>query len=269
MKAATDTGSGAGSDADAPAGRAADDTLKSLTKIARILECFSTADRALSLAELCERTGYPRSTTHRLLASMREVGFLDQDRTRERYRLGLKLFEFGNVVLSNMDLHREARPYAEQLGRLTGQLVHLAVFDGRQAVVIHRSDPSDHATPLTHIENAPVHCTSVGKAILAFQPPAIIDRLIAAGLRRYTDTTIADGDMLRDELARIRERGYAVDEAEHQPGLRCVGAPIRDPSGRVFAAISVSGPAWKLPSSEVEALAKMVVHCAQSIADRL
>jgi DNA-binding IclR family transcriptional regulator len=250
-------------------GRGSDDTLKSLTKIVRILECFSTADRALSLAELCDRTGFPRSTTHRLLASMKEVGFLDQDRMRDRYRLGLKLFEFGNIVLSNMDLHREARPYVEQLGRLTGQLVHLAVFDGRQAVVIHRSDPSDNATPLTYIENAPVHCTSVGKAVLAFQPPMVIDRLIAAGLRRYTDATITTGPELMAELARIRERGYSVDEGEHQPGLRCIGAPIRDQNGRVFAAVSVSGPAWKIPLGEVEAISKIVVHSAGAISVRL
>ncbi len=250
-------------------GRGSDDTLKSLTKIVRILECFSTADRALSLAELCDRTGFPRSTTHRLLASMKEVGFLDQDRMRDRYRLGLKLFEFGNIVLSNMDLHREARPYVEQLGRLTGQLVHLAVFDGRQAVVIHRSDPSDNATPLTYIENAPVHCTSVGKAVLAFQSPMVIDRLIAAGLRRYTDATITTGPELMAELARIRERGYSVDEGEHQPGLRCIGAPIRDQNGRVFAAVSVSGPAWKIPLGEVEAISKIVVHSAGAISARL
>jgi len=246
-----------------------DDTLKSLAKVVRILECFSTADRALSVAELCDRTGFPRSTTHRLLASMKDVGFLDQDRTRDRYRLGLKLFEFGNVVLSNMDLHREARPYVEQLGRMTGQLVHLAVFDGRQAVVIHRSDPSDNATPLTYIENAPVHCTSVGKAILAFQPASVIDRLIGDGLRRYTDTTITNGPDLIAELTAVRERGYAVDDTEHQPGLRCIGAPIRDPSGRVFAAVSMSGPAWKIPASEGPAISKMVIHCAHSISARL
>src|SRR5262245_48222853 len=123
--------------------RGSDDTLKSLGKIVRILECFSTTDKTLSVAEVCERTGYPRSTTHRLLASLKEVGLLDQDRHRDRYRLGIKLFELGNIVLANMDLHREARPYVEQLGKLTGQLVHLAAFDGRQAIVIHRSDPSD------------------------------------------------------------------------------------------------------------------------------
>ncbi len=249
--------------------RSSDETLKSLSKIARILECFSTADRAMSLADLCERTGLPRSTTHRLLASMKEVGFLDQDRMRDRYRLGLKLFEFGNIVLSNMELHREARPYVEQLGRISGQLVHLAVFDGRQAVVIHRSDPSDSATPLTHIENAPVHCTSVGKAILAWQSPDVVERLIRAGLRRYTEATVIDGEALQAELRKIRDRGYSVDEGEHQPGLRCIGAPIRDQSGRVFAAVSVSGPAWKIPLGEVETLSKMVLHCAASISSQL
>jgi DNA-binding IclR family transcriptional regulator len=249
--------------------RGGDDALKSLTKIARVLECFSTAERALSVAELCQRTGFPRSTTHRLLSSMKEVGFLDQDRSRDRYRLGLKLFEYGNVVLSNMDLHREARPYVEQLGRLTGHLVHLAVFDGRQAVVIHRSDPSDKATPLTHIENAPVHCTSVGKAILAYQPAEVVDRLISSGLRRYTDTTITSGPELEGELVRIRDRGYSIDEAEHQPGLRCIGAPIRESSGRVFAAVSISGPAWKIPAAETETISKIVVHCAESISAKL
>jgi DNA-binding IclR family transcriptional regulator len=259
----------AGTEATAKRARGSDDTLKSLSKIVRILECFSTVDRAMSLAELCDRTGLPRSTAHRLLASMREVGFLDQDRTRDRYRLGLKLFEFGNIVLSNMDLHREARPYVQQLGRLTGQLVHLAVFDGRQAVVIHRSDPSDSTTPPTYIENAPVHCTSVGKAILAFQPPAVINRLIAAGLRPYTDTTITKGPDLIAELTRIRERGYSVDEGEHQPGLRCIGAPIRDQNGRVFAAVSISGPAWKIPLGEVESLSKIIIHSANAISAQL
>jgi DNA-binding IclR family transcriptional regulator len=96
---------------------------------------------------------------------MKEAGLLEQDRERNRYRLGLKLFEFGNIVLANMDLHREARPFVDALTRLTGQVVHLAMFDGRQAVVVHRSDPSpDGSMPATFIESAPTHCTGVGVA---------------------------------------------------------------------------------------------------------
>jgi DNA-binding IclR family transcriptional regulator len=250
--------------------RGSDENLKSLVKVARILECFSTVDRSLSLGDICARTGFPKSTTHRLLASMRETGLLDQDRERDRYRLGLKLFEFGNLVLANMDLHREARPSVDALTRLSGHVVHLAVFDGNQAVVIHRSDPSpEGGSPATFIEAAPVHCTSVGKSILAFQAEAVVKRIAGAGLERYTENTITDARRLEAELARIRKRGYAIDDAEHQPGLRCVGAPIRDQSGRVFAGLSVSGPAWRLRTEDVKGLSELVIHHARAISTSL
>lgn len=247
-----------------------DDNLKSLSKVAAILDCFSTTHRAMSLADICKQTGYPRSTTHRLLASMREVGFLDQDRERERYRLGIKLFAYGNVMLANMDLHREARPYVEALGRMTGLSVHLAVFGGERAVVIHRAEPAPGGlTPLNLLENAPVHCTSIGKAILAFQPESVLERVIEAGLTRYTDSTITDGDQLRRELQKVRDRGYALDNGEHQPGLRCVGAPIRDQFGRVFASISATASSMQFPADREASVAAVVIHHAGQISSHL
>ena len=244
----------------------AEEGLKSLTKVVRVLDAFSTLNRTLSLTDICRVTGFPKSTTHRLLASMREAGLLDQDEQRDRYRLGMKLFELGNIVLANMELHREARPFVDALTRQGGQAVHLAVFDGRRAIVIHRADASaDKAASPTMIEQAPVHCTSVGKAILAYQPEPVIQRIIDAGLARFTESTITEPAALHQELQKIRERGYAIDEGEHQPGLRCVGAPIRDRSARVIAGISITGPAWRLPLTEVEGIAKLVVHYARSI----
>ena len=169
-----------------------------------------------------------------------------------------------------MELHREARPFADALTRQGGHAVHLAVFDGARAIVIHRVDASPEKTPSpTMVEQAPVHFTSVGKAILAFQPEPVIQRIIDAGLERFTDNTIADPAALREELRITRERGYAVDEAEHQPGLRCVGAPIRAQSGRVVAGISITGPAWRLPLAEVEGVAKLVMHHARGISSAL
>jgi DNA-binding IclR family transcriptional regulator len=249
--------------------RETDDGLKSLVKVVRILECFSVNDRALSLADICQRTGFPKSTTHRLVASMREVGFLDQDRERDRYRLGLRLFEFGDIVLANLDVRREARPIMETLQQMVGQAVHLAVFDGLRAVVIHRADGAGDAAKSSLIENAPVHCTSLGKAILAFQSEEAIERVIASGLSRHTDQTITDPDALRATLLRVRETGYAIDNEEHQPGIRCVGAPIRDQTGRIFAGLSVSGPSWQMPLSEIPDLAKIVVYQARVISQRL
>lgn len=248
----------------------ADDGLKSLVKIVRILDCFSTTRRSLSLTELCAATGYPRSTTHRLISSMREVGLLHQERQRDSYRLGLKLFELGNIVLANMDLHREARRHVEALSRISGQLVHLALFDGRQAVVIHRVDSTpEGGSPPTLVEAAPVHCTSVGKAILAFQPAEVVEAIIKAGLKSFTDKTITSAKKLQAELAQIRKRGYAVDDGEHQPGLRCIGAPIRDNTRRVIAGLSISGPAWKIPVAEIESLSKVVIHHADQISAHL
>lgn len=250
--------------------RRSDESLKSLTKVVRVLECFSTSQRSLSLAEICARTGYPRSTAHRLLAAMREVGFIEQDRERDAYRLGLRLFEFGNIVLANLELHREGRAVVDALHRLTARAVHLAVFDGLRAVVIQRTEAqTDGGLANTLFENSPAYCTSVGKAILAYQPPETVARVIEAGLERFTETTITDPEALQRELELTRQRGYAIDESEHQPGLRCIGAPIRDQSGQVFAAISVSAPAWQLPLSEVDDLNKVVIYHANLISQRL
>jgi DNA-binding IclR family transcriptional regulator len=247
-----------------------DESLKSLTKVARVMECFSTVRRSLSLSEICKLTGYPRSTTHRLVTAMKEVGFIEQDRGREDYRLGLRLFEFGNIVLANLDLHREGRPIVDALHRLTSQTVHLAVFDGFNAVVIQRTEsPTESGIGASFVESSPTYCTSVGKAILAFQPGETVERVIAAGLRRYTETTITDPAALRAEMEAIRGRGYAIDEAEHQPGLRCVGAPIRNQKGAVFAAMSVSSPAWQLPQSEIGDLSSVVIYHANMISQLL
>lgn len=245
-----------------------DESLKSLTKVSRVLDCFTTSHRALSLAEICARTGYPRSTTHRLLAAMREVGFIEQDRERDFYRLGLRLFELGNTVLANLELHREGRVIVDALHRLTSRAVHLAVFDGLRAVVIQRTE-SEPMLSNTMVENSPAHCTSVGKAILAHQPPEIVDRVIAAGLERFTETTITDPATLESELDLTRQRGYAIDNGEHQPGLRCIGAPIRNQAGAVFAGISVSAPAWQMPQAEVDELNKVVIYHANLISQRL
>jgi len=249
-------------------GRRSEDAVKSLIKVVSILEAFSTSRRSMSLAEISAATGFPRSTTHRLAASLRDVGLLDQDGHRDRYRLGIKLFELGNTVLANMDLHREARPVVDALSQVSGHLVHLAVFDGQQAIVIHRVS-ADSGTPLTLIEAAPVHCTSVGKAILAFQPPAKIDAVIAGGLKRFTDSTITDGRKLKSELKQIRARGYAVDEGERQPGIRRIGPPIQDRAGRTVAGLSVSGPARRLQKDQVAGLARIVVHHATLVAAKL
>lgn len=220
------------------------------------------------MAEICAETGYPPSTAHRLLAAMREVGFVEHDRERDTYRLGLRLFELGNVELAELDLHREGRAIVDALHRLTGKPVHLAVFDGLSTIVIQRT-VADPMLSNTMVENSPAYCISVGKAILAFQPPEIVQRVIDAGLERFTKTTITDPVALEAQLETVRQRGFAIDNGEHRPGLRCVGAPIRNQLGATFAAISVSAPTWQVPIAEIDDMNKVVIYHANLISQRL
>lgn len=245
-------------------------TLKSLRKMVAVLECFSPAERSLTLADIARNIALPKSTVHRLLASLREVGFVEQDRDRESYRLGLRLFRLGSIALINMDLHGEARPFVERLARLSGEGVHLCAFDGQKMVTIDHHEPDGRSADwVTTITGCPAYCTGVGKATLAFQSIETIDWVIAAGLQRFTRNTITDGVALGADLAEVKARGYAVDNAEHQIGVRCIAAPIRNGVGEVFAAISVSGPAERITADRIETLAELVIDAASQISQRL
>lgn len=245
-------------------------TLKSLRKMVAVLECFSPAERSLTLGDITRKIDLPKSTLHRLLASLREVGFVEQDGDRERYRLGLRLFRLGSIVLANLDLPGEAQPFVRRLARISGEGVHLCVFDGQKMVTIdHREPDGRSADWVTTITGCPAYCTGVGKAALAYQSRETIEAVIAAGLPRFTRNTITDGAALLADLAEARARGYAVDNAEHQIGVRCIAAPIRNGMDEVFAAISVSGPAERITPDRVGTLAELVVDTANQISHRL
>jgi IclR family transcriptional regulator, KDG regulon repressor len=246
-------------------------SVKSLFKMLEVLEAFSATEPELSVVEMARRTGMPRTTVHRIVDSLRSVGFLEQDASRDRYRLGLKLFELGGSALMNLPLYREAPPFVDTLAKLSGEDVHLCIFDGAQMVFVNRRSQiaaRPHNTVIT-MEASPCHSTGVGKAALAFQSEAVIDRVIRAGLPRFTPNTIVEPKKLKAELAAIRSRGYSIDHCEHEPELRCVGAPIRNGAGRVFAAISASGPARRVTQERVAELAKIVMTHAELLSIRL
>lgn len=246
------------------------DLVQSLHKMSRILQCFGPDARTLGLNDIHERTGFPKATTHRLLSTMKEIGFIEQARGRDRYRLGLRLFEMGSLFLANLDLHREAQPHVDRLAKISGETVHLCIFDGLHAVFVDRRElESGPSSVVMTIEGAPSYCTGVGKAMLAFRGEETIERVIAAGLRRFTPTTITDPEALRADLAETRRRGYSIDRSEHQPNLQCVGAPIRDAGGSVFASVSVSGQRERVPDQRIPILGDLVMETAATISRAL
>jgi len=220
--------------------------LKSLRKAMRVLECFSLQESRLPLTDIARKVGLPLSTAHRILATLRDVGIVEQEGDRDLYRLGLKLLELGSMVLANMEVHREALPYIEEM-----------------------DSPHGLASNVTIGKGAPAYCTGVGKALLAFQPENVVDHVCRLGLTKFTPQTITHPEKLRKELTQVRAQGYAVDNAEHQPDVRCVAAPIRNHSGNVIASLSVSGPATRIPKDRIPGLAARVREVAGKLSARL
>lgn len=244
-----------------------DSGAKSLRKMALVLDSFSRNKPSMTVAELSVATGLPKATVHRIVASLREVGLLDQDGRRQGYRLGLKMFHYGSDVLANLDTPTRAHPHIARLQQLTGEIIHFHMFDGSQMVCVEREEMA--ASSLTTLQAAPTYCTSVGKAFLAFQSEELIRKIAAQGLPSHTANTITSLDALLAELELTRKRGFAIDNEEIEVGVRCVGAPIRDSMGRVFAAVSVSAPAERMPDSRLMGLAPTVIQTANDISAAL
>lgn len=237
-------------------------------KMMAILECFSRTDKALTVLQISRRTELPRTTVHRLVSTLKALGLLEQDRDRDKYRLGLKLFELGNTVLANMDVQREAAESISTLSNKTGLSVHLGVFDGHGIIMVSRHDSRGLNNVVT-LESAAAHCSATGKAVLAHQDERVLKRVLEQGLPAFTTKTITEPDELRAELARTLERGYSIDDSEYEDWRRCVGAPIWNASGRVFAAISVTGAKERFNAESIEQFAALVKQQAQLISMRL
>ena len=190
--------------------------IQTYRKMMDVLHSFSRVDRQLPLATIAANAGLPRATAHRILTALREIGFIEQDTRRGTYSLGLGLFELGSLVLANMDLVREAKPFIDELTQGSGTAAHLGVFNGMEVVVVEREDQPDRPIRTVRpVEAAPAYCTGLGKAVLAFQAKDVVDRIIGAGLKRYTRNTLTSAAALRQDLTRVRQRGYAIDNGEH------------------------------------------------------
>jgi len=196
--------------------------------------------------------------------------YLEQISRHGRYRLGIKLFEFGSIYIEKLDLHKASFLIVRRLQETSGENVHLCIFNGNRPVLIYRKTMvTDPINTVTTLEAAPAYCTGVGKAILAHIDDARAQRIISGGLIGFTPQTLTDPEALRADLAAIRARGYAIDDREHQTNTRCVAAPIHAVDGCVFAAVSISSSADRIPEGRYAVLAELVTEAASKIENSL
>ena len=244
--------------------------LSSVANSIRLTKAFSEDEYEMGISALAMRLGLAKSTVHRLATTLVEYDILEQNKETGKYRLGLALFELGTMVRRKMDTNSGAQVQIHALADETGETVQLAILDHLSVLYIRIRESRQAVRMSSGLgSRAPAHCTGVGKALIAFQPPEIVQQIIDNGLKRYTQGTITDPEKLRAELATIRQKGYAIDDEEIEVGLRCIAAPIRDHSGQVTAAISVAAPVQRMTKKNIQATIPSVVAAAEAISRRL
>jgi DNA-binding IclR family transcriptional regulator len=210
-----------------------------LGKIDQIFEAFEADQPTLSLAELARRTGLAKSTLHRTVGALVASGMLE--RNDGQFQLGIRLFELGQRVPRQRALRDAALPFMEDLFEATHEIVHLGVPDGVDILYVekimgHRAVRS----PSRVAGRMPLFCTAIGKAILAFSPPDLLERVIATGLTPRTPYTIVSPQVLRDSVAEVARTGVAIDREESSLGLSCTAAPVFGLNNRLVGALSIS-----------------------------
>jgi IclR family transcriptional regulator, KDG regulon repressor len=231
------------------------------------LEVLGGHSSECSLAEICRTLKLHKSTAHRLMMVLDRHRLVDKNPDTGRYRLGLKLFELGSKAIAAVDLRRHAKPYLDRLQRELGETVFFCLLDDGQVFYLEKIESQQSVrTACTVGSRAPAYCTAVGKAMLAeLTEPEVNEIIRRWGLKAITPNTITTAWALKAELRAIRGRGYAIDNEEKEPGLRCVSAAVRGESKKVLAALSVSGPAFRVTQERVPEIGAAVMLAAREL----
>ncbi len=227
-------------------------SIQSVDRALYLLETIAEAGGEATLTDLATRTGLNISTCHHLLATLIQRGFAAKVPGRRLYALGSRIIALSHACLQ-VDLPRRAQRYMEAINRATGETVHLAGLQGDNVMTLAVRE-ARHAVrvdtgKIGRVE-AP-HATSVGKAMMAWLPEDEIHRILANGMKRYTDSTITEFPAFLESLRHVRRNGYAIDREEFLPGVICVGAAIRDQAGTVIGAISASTPTMRATEEHI------------------
>jgi DNA-binding IclR family transcriptional regulator len=241
-----------------------------LTKVLSIFDLLDHSPDGLQLRAIAEQTKLNKSTAYRFLAHLENAGYLVRD-SAGAYLLGPRLVHLGSGSTYQLTIRKMSRPILEALWRETGETVNLAVLDGKEILYLDVLESPHNFRLVSQIGmRRPIHCTALGKAILASQSTSFRDELLAGTkFERLTPHSIIRPAELLADLGRIQRRGYALDDEEVELGARCVAAPVLDSSGSVAAGVSVSGPTIRMSRSRTSQITDAVKKAALEISQHL
>ncbi len=241
---------------------------RTVGKALKILDCMTDEEGSFSTSDLARRCAISRPTAYRLLSTLMHYGYVRQDTNADdKYTLGYKILKLASIQLERLELRPQAHSFLKGLSDETNETAHLAVLDGDAVVYIEKVESKQAVRMHSLVGNRnPLHCTALGKAVLAYLPADEQRRMLSMiPLKKRTPHTITKRSELQKHLRQVCQQGFAIDDMENEEGIRCVGAPILDHTGKPIAAISVSGPAYRLDLNRLYDLGSRVRDSAAAI----
>jgi DNA-binding IclR family transcriptional regulator len=248
------------------------DSNKSATALRalRVLEILGEARKPVGVADVASGIGADRSTAYRMLMTLHDAGYVTRDAAGKTYQLGYKLLTLASALLDGNERAEVILQSIRELSEKTGETVHYCVLDRDASVLVYRAKGTQLVSVDFKIgDRAPLHCTSIGKALLAYQDARLVEEVIARGLPQVASRTITDPEAFRTELIKVRRQGFAFDDLEFHDDMRCVAVPIFEAAGVVRAGISLSGPRSRYTLARLEELKDLTVVTARNLVRRL
>ncbi|TET33685.1 MAG: IclR family transcriptional regulator [Anaerolineales bacterium] len=243
-----------------------DYNVRAVERAARILASFDNEHPVMGLSEIAQAVDLHKSTTHRIVTTLLQQGFLERAIDGQKYRLGVRLANLGFRVIQRMDIRREAIPVMTKLRDQWDETCDLSIFDDNNVFYIEVMH-SNHALTIAAAvgQNLPAHCTASGKMFLANLNSQELSSFLKKPLRAHTENTVTSPDELQSQLQRIAEQGYSVDQEEYELGICAVSAPILDQSGTMVAALSIPSPTSRMTPPRIIEISAAVIEASQSI----
>jgi len=240
--------------------------LQTLDRAFAVLDLLASSSRSLGVAEVVDGLQLHKSTAHRLLKVLERHRMVDRAQNG-KYRLGLRLCNLGSRAIEQYDLRDRAHPHLRTLVSAVAETAHLCILEKMHMLYIDKQEPEQRVRMASRVgASSPIHCTAVGKAIMAMMPRARVEEMLPQlETRRFTRRTITSREALLEELERTRRRGYAVDDEEREEGVRCAGVAILSARGEAIAALSISGPSSRVTMQEIPRIACKLMTCAKGI----
>lgn len=246
--------------------------VKSLYKCLKILECFTPNSPELGISEIARKLDLNKSNVFNMISTLSAAGYVEKNPTTDLYRLSLKMLEFSYVITSRLEYQAIVMQIMQRLANELNHMVYFGVMYGTQVLYLYNTYPksisNEYLVRSIMGEKAPLYCTSLGKAMLSTLKQEEVPEHLEKSLRQFTKNTITSVEELVRDLKLTATRGYALDNSEHEQGIRCVGVPVRARDGRLIGSLCVSGPVQHIPDEDIDRLARSLISASFEIRSR-